>query len=588
MSSPLIRCAVYTRKSSEEGLDQAFNSLDAQREAGLDYIKSQKHQGWIPVATAYDDGGYSGGSMDRPALQQLLADIRQGKIDVVVVYKVDRLSRSLADFARLMQLFDEHRVSFVSVTQQFNTTTSMGRLTLNMLLSFAQFEREVTGERIRDKIAATKRQGVWVCGQPPLGYRLPTAEERQADRRLHVVDAEAAVVRAIFDAYLQQRSLLDVAQRMNQAGYTTRRWLSSRGIWHGGRRFSANHIYRVLTNPTYVGMVMHTRGGKTEVFPGLHEPVISQTTWDQVQAAMKTIERNVPTRWTHTHLLKGKVRTFEDFAMSPGSVSRKTVRAGGHTAQRRVFYYCSQKALKRGYKHCSIKSINAQHLDDLVRAVVLEHLVTNHQASLHHLDAASRDHWIRQVLHQVVLAPDRLTAEINPDQVEACKQAAATAVRNSQGTQTAIPQCLFTPEVQEREGRIVLTLHIQLKRHDNRRIAVAPDGRDLFLTYTSEGKAVPQPHLVRAIGQAFHWRQQILKRNVTIAAVAKHAQVTPRRVAYLLHLTRLGPKVVRAILTGQLGPSITLKDLHAAANHLDWSVQAAALMLDPQAAAPAA
>ena len=198
MTTPIVRCAVYTRKSSEEGLDMAFNSLDAQREAGLDYIKSQKHQGWTAITTAYDDGGYSGGSTDRPDLQRLLDDIHKGRVDVVVVYKVDRLSRSLADFAQLMQTFDEHNVSFVSVTQQFNTTTSMGRLTLNMLLSFAQFEREVAGERIRDKIAATKRKGVWVCGQPPLGYRLPREGEPDFvlnDRTLRVIEPEAELIR---------------------------------------------------------------------------------------------------------------------------------------------------------------------------------------------------------------------------------------------------------------------------------------------------------------------------------------------------------------------------------------------------------
>ena len=199
-----VRCAIYTRKSNEEGLDQAFNSLDAQREAGLDYIKSQKHEGWTAVEVAYDDGGFSGGTMKRPGLERLLDDIDKGRVDVVVVYKVDRLSRSLSDFARMMQLFDDKQVSFVSVTQQFNTSTSMGRLTMNMLLSFAQFEREVASERIRDKIAATKKQGYWVCGQPPLGYRVQREDE---PRGLYIVtdDAERFVLRLDVDEMVRLR-----------------------------------------------------------------------------------------------------------------------------------------------------------------------------------------------------------------------------------------------------------------------------------------------------------------------------------------------------------------------------------------------
>jgi len=253
--SSRLRCAVYTRKSSEEGLEQSFNSLDAQREAGRDYIKSQKHQGWTAVSTHYDDGGYSGGTTQRPALQRLLDDIARGRIDVVVVYKVDRLSRSLADFARLMQTFDEHKVSFVSVTQQFNTTTSMGRLTLNMLLSFAQFEREVTGERIYDKIAATKRKGVWVAGRPPLGYRVSRPDEAPGDRRLRIVEHEAAIVRAIFAAYLKRSSPLAVARRMNAAGHATRAWKDARGNTRGGNRFNAATVKKILCNPVYVGKI---------------------------------------------------------------------------------------------------------------------------------------------------------------------------------------------------------------------------------------------------------------------------------------------------------------------------------------------
>ena len=221
MSEREMRCAIYTRKSHAEGLDQAFNSLDAQREACVDYVKSQKHEGWTVVRTHYDDGGYSGATMERPALKRLFEDIDCAAIDLVVVYKVDRLSRSIGDFAQMMERFDEHGVSFVSVTQEFNTTTSMGRLTLNMLLSFAQFERDIAGERIRDKLAATRKKGMWVSGQPPLGYRLRKDGE---DRKLYVIPEEAALVRKIFARYLKAPSLIELALRLNAEGHTTKRW----------------------------------------------------------------------------------------------------------------------------------------------------------------------------------------------------------------------------------------------------------------------------------------------------------------------------------------------------------------------------
>ncbi|MFG0249348.1 MAG: recombinase family protein, partial [Phycisphaeraceae bacterium JB051] len=267
--SPTRRCAIYTRKSHEEGLDQAFNSLDAQREAGLDYIRSQKHEGWQAIDTQYDDGGYSGGNIQRPAIQQLIEDIKHGSIDVVVVYKVDRLSRSLHDFAQLMKLFDEHQVCFVSVTQQFNTTTSMGRLTLNMLLSFAQFEREVTSERIRDKLAATKKKGLWVTGQPPLGYKV-------IDKHLHIHPDEVKLVEKIFRGYLESQSLLELAELLNAQGHNTKQWTSTRGITHGGKPLTPKYLYRVLTNPVYIGKITHNQ----HVWPGIHKPIIPRKLWD--------------------------------------------------------------------------------------------------------------------------------------------------------------------------------------------------------------------------------------------------------------------------------------------------------------------
>src|SRR5690348_2795335 len=235
------RCAIYTRKSSEDGLEQEFNSLHAQREACEAYIRSQRHEGWVLVSTAYDDGGFSGGTMERPALERLLADISGDRVDTIVCYKVDRLTRSLADFARLIEIFDRHPVSFVSVTQQFNTTSSMGRLTLNVLLSFAQFEREVTGERIRDKIAASKQKGMWMGGNPPLGYDV-------AERKLVVNPAEAETVRRIFALYLELGCVRRLKDAVDRRGWTTKRYTTSAGKLQGGRPISRGHLYRILAN----------------------------------------------------------------------------------------------------------------------------------------------------------------------------------------------------------------------------------------------------------------------------------------------------------------------------------------------------
>jgi site-specific DNA recombinase len=602
MTMPTIRCAVYTRKSSEEGLDMAFNSLDAQREAGRDYIKSQRGQGWTAIATAYDDGGYSGGSTDRPGLQRLLDDIRKGRVHVVVVYKVDRLSRSLADFARLMQTFDEHNVSFVSVTQQFNTTTSMGRLTLNMLLSFAQFEREVAGERIRDKIAATKRKGVWVCGQPPLGYRLLREGDPDSvpgERTLRVIEPEADLVREIFNGYLELGSLVDLAAKLNAEGRTTKRWTSSRGKTHGGRPLTAAFLYRVLTNPIYIGKIAHTRGRnnksvskQTEVHQGHHEPIIDQATWDSVHAKMGTIERESRHKWTHTHLLKGKIRTFEGHAMSPGSVQRPVSKHDdvrndrGTNARRIVRYYVSQKAVKHGFKSCPIKTINAAHIDDLVRGLVLDHLKTHHHADLRDQQPEARDRLIREVVHRVVVAPDRITVELAHERIAACADAARETARvrsarplaaTELNAANSAPTCPFTPEIEDRGQHLLLTLRIQIKRHDGRRVLLSPDGHDLLTTITPDGRPVARDHLVRAVGLAFSWQRELRRGDRTIESVAQRAGVSAGRVHSILTLTQLSPTILRSVLTGALGASVTLADLLRAAQQLDWSRQAQAL-----------
>ena len=272
---PKIRCAIYTRKSSEEGLDQEFNSLDAQYEACAAYVASQKHEGWVLLKDRYDDGGISGGTLERPAVQRLLADIDAGKVDRVIVYKVDRLTRSLADFAKLVERFDLAGASFVSVTQSFNTATSMGRLTLNVLLSFAQFEREVTAERIRDKIAASKKKGMWMGGNVPLGYDAK-------DRTLEINNEESQTVRAIFDLYEAHRSIGVVKKIADKRGMRTKRRPGAEGALRGDRSFSRGHIHLILTNPVYAGRIRH----KEKSYEGAHDAIISPERWDRIQALL--------------------------------------------------------------------------------------------------------------------------------------------------------------------------------------------------------------------------------------------------------------------------------------------------------------
>ncbi|MBA3055501.1 MAG: recombinase family protein [Sphingomonadales bacterium] len=309
---PLKRCAIYTRKSSDEGLDQAFNSLDAQREAGEAYVKSQAGEGWRTLPALYDDGGYSGGTMERPGLRRLLADVDAGLIDVVAVYKIDRLTRSLADFARIVERFDARGISFVSVTQAFNTTSSMGRLTLNVLLSFAQFEREVTGERIRDKIAASKAKGMWMGGIVPLGYDRPADSERV----LQVNEIEAETVRAIFARYLELGSVHRLAADITATGMVSKRHVFASGRTSGGGPYSRGALFHLLRNPVYIGRIVH----KGTIYPGAHPGIIEPALFEAVQAHLDAQRRRHGSHAERTVIrapLTGRLFDAAGEAMSP-------------------------------------------------------------------------------------------------------------------------------------------------------------------------------------------------------------------------------------------------------------------------------
>jgi site-specific DNA recombinase len=333
-----LRCAVYTRKSSEEGLEMEFNSLDAQRESCEAYVASQRAEGWLLVPDRYDDGGFSGGTLDRPALKRLLIDIEAGKIDIVVVYKIDRLSRSLMDFSRLVEVFDQHKVTFVSVTQSFNTTTSMGRLTLNILLSFAQFEREVIGERIRDKFAASRKRGMWMGGWAPLGYEV-------RDRKLVVNEADAKLVRSIFQRFLNIGSATTLARQL-VAENTRNKY---------GKLIDKGILYKLLNNPVYIGIAVH----KGVSYPGEHVDIIDRNIWDKVQAKFRESPRKraASTRAQTPSLLKGIIFGPTGIAMSP-THTRKNGRL--------YRYYLSQAVLKRGSANCPVARVPAAEIEKIV------------------------------------------------------------------------------------------------------------------------------------------------------------------------------------------------------------------------------
>jgi site-specific DNA recombinase len=370
------RCAIYTRKSSDEGLEQDFNSLQAQREACEAFIRSQAGEGWRLINALYDDGGLSGGNMERAALQRLLADIRQKRVDVVVVYKVDRLIRSLADFAKMVEVFDQHGVSFVAVTQQFNTTTSMGRLTLNVLLSFAQFEREVTGERIRDKISASKRKGMWMGGTVPVGYDA-------VDRRLVVNATEAALVKEIYTHYLELASIRLLKQELDRRGIVSKVRLSKRGKQSGGQPFSRGALHELLSNPIYVGEIRHRK----ERHPGQHSAIIERESWERVQLLLSqraAHPRGQPT-YVVSNLLVGKL--FDE-AGEPLYVS------GTAKGQRRYRYYVSRSLIRNpADKSVGQWRLSAPEIEKAVRLATGE-ILNDHAAIgalLHEAEFSAQD-----------------------------------------------------------------------------------------------------------------------------------------------------------------------------------------------------
>lgn len=359
-----MRCAIYTRTSSDENLDQEFNSLHAQREACEAFIRSQSGEGWRTLSDKFEDGGFSGGTMDRPALQRLLDQVRENRIDVVVVYKIDRLTRSLMDFARIVEIFDEHGVSFVSVTQAFNTTTSMGRLTLNVLLSFAQFEREVTAERIRDKIAASKKKGMWMGGNVPLGYRVE-------NRKLLINESEAETIRFIFRRYLELKSIRKLADEINRSDKVIRRGSPRNGTHYITEAFRSGNLRHLLANPVYVGKVRH----RDKIYEGEHEEIIDTDVFERVQLQLKehAPKRRHPTNTPDVHLLTGVLYDETGDRLTPTHAKKKGVR---------YRYYVSKRIVEKGRDPAHPYAgwrIRAGHIDSIVENQLLQFLQNSSQ-----------------------------------------------------------------------------------------------------------------------------------------------------------------------------------------------------------------
>jgi site-specific DNA recombinase len=520
MTGRVRRCAVYTRKSSEEGLDQTFNSLDAQREACEAYIRSQAQEGWKLVKTAYDDGGFSGGKLERPALQRLLADIGRGLVDVIVVYKIDRLTRSLADFARIVETLDRQGASFVSITQQFNTTTSMGRLTLNVLLSFAQFEREVTGERIRDKIAASKRKGMWMGGNLPLGYDVK-------DRQLVINEAEAQTVRYLFRRYGEVGTVAALQADLGQCGIVSKVWTSSSGKTRGGQGYSRGALYYLLRNPIYVGRIAH-RG---VCYAGQHPGILSQDLWDRVQA-MLTENRQGPSRVAESSgpsLLSGLLFDDQGNLMSP-SHARK---ANG----RRYRYYVSQAILQGQEERAgTIRRASADAIESLVERALCKGTPKATQAEWKGFSIEQRRERIRHLVERITIRVDHVEIGL-------------TEAGRDLFVDTAPP------------GAIHIAI-VMKKGTGGRQMAA----RDL-------ASARIDRSLVKAIAWARNLRERLERDGKSLDELAREDGCSRPYVSSMIRLAYLSPGITQAILDGMQPAQLTLADLMQRDIPVDWAEQ---------------
>jgi site-specific DNA recombinase len=563
MGRQRLRCAIYTRKSTEEGLDQDFNSLDAQREACEAFISSQKHEGWIALPIHYDDGGYSGGTLERPALQRLLADIRGSKVDVVVVYKIDRLTRSLLDFAKIVEVFDAHGVSFVSVTQAFNTATSMGRLTLNVLLSFAQFEREVTGERIRDKIAASKKKGMWMGGYPPLGYDVK-------DRKLVVNEVEAEAVRYIFRRYQELRSVRLLKEHLDAAVIVSKHRLASDGRPYGSKPMARGALYHMLQNRIYRGEIVH----KNQAYPGEHTPIIHHDLWQEVQKALAAnrVDRGAGEGNNHLSLLAGLIYDAHGEPMTPSHAVKKDVR---------YRYYVSKSLMTGGVKaERRGQRIPAAHIEALVAGRIRAWLA-DPVAVLNAVQCCDPDAVVQKRLLDEAARLADFWQGLDLEQLGATLRAMVTRVQvHSDRVDVTLDQMglalwlnakdhqkFAAPRGDDRERHLmVLTVPARLKRTGIEIRMVVDDGSE---------PANVDPVLVRLLLRAHAIRARLLEEpSLPLKEIAAEEGISSSYVTRLLRLAFLAPDIVTAILNGRHPPQLTANRLMDDTRlPLDWSAQ---------------
>lgn len=532
MDKKKVRCAIYTRKSSEEGLEQDFNSLDAQREACEAYIKSQMHEGWILLEKQYNDGGFSGGTMERPAFKELLKDIENDEIDIVVVYKVDRLTRSLMDFSKIIDVFDRHKTSFVSITQQFNTTTSMGRLTLNILLSFAQFEREVTGERIRDKIVASKKKGMWMGGKVPLGYI-------KEDKKLVIHKEDAKRVQMIFDKYLELKSVPKLIQYLKENEIKTKT----------DKYFSKGQLYHLLVNKVYIGKITH----KDKVYEGEHDAIISEEIFEEVQKLLyeNKVDKTCGTKCSSNSLLAGLIFDDKNNLMTPSH---------SNSHKRRYRYYVST-ALKN-YKSSNAGSVSKIPAGEVEKFVVettkeflqdkeqVQNIISEYKISkqnkliytAQNIKDYSEPKLIRAIIHKIIISKNSIEITINANSLINVLNALASN------------QKIIVPDRNEKFNPITITKKIKItqpSRNDN----------ILILNAKEYNTPEPNPYLVNAIVKSYYYHKQIRNGKTIDDLQTEEGLKDSKYIRNILNLKYISPELTEQILTGTQSKDLSLNKL---------------------------
>lgn len=533
MKTKMVRCAIYTRKSTEEGLEQDFNSLDAQREACSAYITSHKPEGWAGVSDCFDDGGYSGGTLERPALKRLLEAIEHGSIDVVVVYKIDRLSRSLMDFAKLVEIFDRKSVTFVSVTQSFNTTTSMGRLTLNVLLSFAQFEREVTGERIRDKVAASKKRGIWMGGNPPLGYDIQ-------DRKLIVNPIEAETVRLIFRRYLDLCCVRLLAADLAERGIVSKRRVVAGSKVIGGRSIGRSALFLLLNNRIYLGETVH----KDTSYRGEHKAIVPRDLFEAVQRKLAENHQpvSVSTRTRQKTLLSGLIFDDVGTAMLP----TYTLKQGSL----RYCYYVSRPRLKGDASSAAVTRLSAPKFEEFILSVL-------HRLRLEAIEVRSITKRIDVMAHSVRVLLDK-TETLALWRVK-FPDSSGKDILNDARRHLLAGETLSTSS-----GQIILEVPAGAKSHGGGTLSRA----------VNPNPSSPNLPLIKAVARAHRWHEMLLSGEATsIGAIARRFGIERGHAGRILNLAFLSPTITRAILQGEQPQGLRLSHLLQADIPLSWDDQ---------------